>query len=371
VKVGLVTLNAQTYNYGGLLQEYALFRVLQKLGHQAEIINYDISSELNTFSYKRSIRYLSIEKVIRKIRKKFVNRKGVDDTTLNKASMLLFDKFRSDNLLISKRYTFEELSEVNDDYDGFVCGSDQIWNPAYNIPSFFLSFVKEKTKVVYAASIGVSSLSSVEKQAYKSLLKDLRHVSVREKRAKDIIAPLTSEQVEVVLDPTMILGREEWHGFVKKDNMNSPYVFCYFLEMNSEKLEAAKSFASRNGMQIVFTPFENSAVKESDDAGAGPVEFLNLIYNASFILTDSFHASVFSIIFDKPFRVFGRNIRTTNMNERLYTLLDLIGRKDLFIHPDELGSVNAEAIKYDFVAIDSLRIKSIQWLNDALKGKTE
>lgn len=374
LRVGLMTLDARNNNYGGLLQEYALFKELVDLGYHVEVIDYDISSELNTFSYKRNLKFLTFSKMMKKIQKKILKQKVVESTIPNELSRDLFSKFRNQYITFSEKYAYDDLNELNSKYDGFVCGSDQIWNPSYNIPSFFLNFVTKKNKVIYGASLGVPTISPMEGKVYKDLLKNLKSISVREKKAKEIIASLTDKQVEVVLDPTMILDRDEWMQFAKKNKASEPYIFCYFLGMDSIKAEAAKKFAKKIGCQIVSVPFEHCTFSEdyfpTFQQGMGPEEFLNLIYNARFVLTDSFHASVFSIIFNKDFRVFSRRIGKSNMNDRLYTLLDWIDKKDLFIDPDELEKVTVDdSIVYDYSQIDKERVKSIQWLKNALDVK--
>ena len=374
LKIGLFTLDARNNNYGGLLQEYALFKTLQKLGYDVEVVDYNLSSELNTFSYKRSLKYLTPDKILKKVQKKVLKKKVVESTIPNKSSRELFAQFRDAYITFSEKCSYRDLKQLNEEYDGFVCGSDQVWNPAYNIPSFFLEFVKDKKKVIYGASLGVSKLSSVEKSTYKALLSDLTSISVREKQGQAIISTLTSQEVKVVLDPTMILGKDEWLKFVKKNKSSQPYIFCYFLGMNSAKIDAAKKFARKNNYKIISIPFEHSDFGEEEfptyNGGLGPIEFLNLIYNAECILTDSFHASVFSILFNKEFRVFSRNIGKLNMNERLYTLLELIDRMDLFIQPNELDLVSVdENIKYDFSKIEIMRMDSVRWLDNALKAE--
>lgn len=374
MNVGLLTLNAQIYNYGGLLQEYALCKTIEKLGHNAEIINYDVASEWNTFSTKRSIRYISYDKIVRQFGKKLHLESSYASRDLDAKSKRLFDSFREKCMKFSRRYEYSDLNELRNAYDGFVCGSDQIWNPSYNIPSFFLTFVKDKKKVIYAASVGVSSLSRVEKKVYSELLFDLKYISVREEEAKKMLAPLTTNPIEQVLDPTMLLDREEWKRFVKRDTNQKPYLFCYFLGNNKDNTKAARKFAKENDLELIYAP---SNITNSNESmrylnGIGPIEFLNLIYNADYILTDSFHASVFSIVYNKPFRVFGRAIGRKNMNGRITTLLSLIDRADLLILPENLDSkcISSSSV-YNYSKIDAEKKHSIYWLERALKESGE
>ena len=343
------------------------------MGHDVEIINYDISSELNTFSFKRGIKFLSVDKIVRKIVKKFSLKSNYTTRDINKESKELFDTFRNHCLQMSCRYSNADLKKVNDAYDTFVCGSDQIWNPAYNIPSFFLNFVQNKNKVIYAASIGVSSLSTIEKESYAAVLSDLKYISVREEEAREILKPLTSKSIEVVLDPTMILNREEWLRFIRENTYQKPYIFCYFLGPNKEKIEAANRYAKSNNLELILIPQNatNNLTEEGENAkGIGPIEFLNMIYYADFVLTDSFHASVFSIIYGKKFRVFSRNIGNKNMDGRIHTLLKLIYREDFLVKPKELRLTYDDS-KYNYSQIDAQQNKSLKWLESALNKDME
>lgn len=375
MRIGLFTLDAQIYNYGGLLQEYALYKTLQGIGCDVEIINYDNGSELNTFSFKRSIKFLSTDKIIRKFARKLSVKSNYSNKDINSESKKLFDKFRNDFLQISCRYSNVDLNRINDAYDAFVCGSDQIWNPAYNIPSFFLAFVQNKNKVIYAASIGVSSLSTVEKERYTELLSELKHISVREEEAKKILDPLTSEQIQVVLDPTMLLNREDWMQFIGKNApYQKPYIFCYFLGPDKDKMDAAHRYADRNQLELVVVP-QNTYVQAEEGEklnAVGPIEFLNMIYHADFVLTDSFHASVFSIIYEKNFRVFSRNVGSKNMDGRIHTLLRLINKEEFLIKPDKLKTTYADNdVSYDYSQINRQQNESVKWLREALNRNME
>lgn len=375
MKIGLFTLDAQIYNYGGLLQEYALYKTLQSIGCDVEIINYDNSSELNTFSFKRSIKFLSIEKIIRKLVKKLSLKSNYSNQGISSESKELFDKFRNDFLQISSRYSSMDLNRMNDFYDAFVCGSDQIWNPAYNIPSFFLTFVQNKKKVIYAASIGVSSLSTVEQKRYAELLHNLKHISVREEEAKKILTPLTSEHIQVVLDPTMLLNRDDWMQFIEKNSpYQKPYIFCYFLGTDKDKIDAAHRYADRNQLELVVVPQNKHIQNEECEYlnAVGPVEFLNLIYYADFVLTDSFHASVFSIIFKKNFRVFSRNVGSKNMDDRIHTLLKLVDKEAFLIKPNNLKTTYADSdISFNYSQISIQQNESVKWLREALNSNME
>lgn len=373
-KIGVFTIDPCIYNYGGLLQEYALFSSLVSSGYETEIINYDVTSELNTFSYKRNLFYLTPKKILHRIKMK-LSRGILDDTTLDSKSCSLFDDFRNEYLSFSKKYMSNDIGTSSEAYDAFVCGSDQIWNPDFNIPSYFLNFVQDdKSKVIYAASIGVPDLTRVQRHVYKKLLKKLDWISVREHEAQTLIQSLSEKKVELVLDPTLLLSKEEWKELIREeDNQEKfePYIFCYFLGANEEKICAVKEFAQKNNLKVISVPFKNNIfVKEFQTLqnGIGPKEFLDLINRAAYIVTDSFHACVFSIIFDKQFRVFTRKAGNTNMNGRICTLLKYIQKSDFLIEPKELSKIKIEEnCSYDKRQIEELRRQSLQWLKRAIE----
>lgn len=328
MKIGIDTLDSRIYNYGGILQEYALLMYLKQYG-EVEIIDYDLESELNTFSLKRSISNFKISKVLERINSKSNN------TTLNpkvldciRCRHSKFDKFRDDYLNFSNRLKCTQLSDECKKYDYVFCGSDQIWNPDYNKPSFFLNFIQPQKRVIYAASVGKNELSRREKLVYQDLLKDNNHVSVREQDILLLFDDNISVKFKVVLDPTLLLSKEEWSSLLLPETRIKDFIFCYFLNHTEEKIRAVKNFAKSNNKIIVAIPYlhdcpekETSQYADVELSDIGPREFISLINYADCVITDSFHACVFSLIFNKCFYVFGRKVGKLDMNSRIKTLL--------------------------------------------------
>ena len=169
--VGLLTLNPRTYNYGGFLQEMALQDIIKSLGYECEIIDYDVRQEINTFSLKRGIENFSFEKIKKKlIKEKSISLSGSVSDLIAKRKRV-FDEYRVDNLVLSRKMSSRDLCSVDLPYKQLVCGSDQIWNPDYNIPFFFLNFGRKGCRrVIYAASIGKDYLSRHQEKIYSKLL---------------------------------------------------------------------------------------------------------------------------------------------------------------------------------------------------------
>lgn len=371
--VGLLTLDSRVYNYGGILQEYALWKSIEDMGYSCEIIDYDLTSEVYTFSIKRSILNLSLKKILDKVGKiKKKEKESIDITGIITNRKKLFDDFRS-NMKYSNRMSYSDLFELQKSYSSVVCGSDQIWNPDYNVPSFFLTFVNKPTKaVIYAASIGKALLTGHQLLVYKNLMKSIDFISVREKSAQQLLKGYTDKKIELVLDPTLLLSRDTWILFANQVNgMKDKYVFCYFLENNSEKREPACQYAKENNLQLIAIPYLHGSYSEIDsnmsneELDIGPKEFLNLIFNAECVLTDSFHACVFSIIFDIKFRVFGRQSGNYNMNTRVETLLSYFDLNDCLIEPSDL-KMNISKLKKSEKEFLKLKECSLRYLRDAL-----
>ena len=250
--VGLLTLDSRMYNYGGFLQEMALQDAIKSLGYECEIIDYDVSQEFNTFSLKRGIKNFSFEK----IKKKLIKEKTIPlsdyVSDLVEKRKNVFDEYRADNLVLSRKMSSSDLSSVDLPYEQIVCGSDQIWNPDYNIPAFFLNFGRKGCRrVIYAASIGKDHLSRHQKKIYSKLLEFPDYISVREDSAQKLISNITETDVKLVLDPTLLHRQEYWMEKADDSSLNyRNYIFCYFLNLTDEKVRAANDFAEKNNCEI-------------------------------------------------------------------------------------------------------------------------
>ena len=201
-------------------------------------------------------------------------------------------------------------------YNAVVCGSDQLWAPTNVIADYFtLTLVpNEINKFSYAASFGINSVPSSMKGKYKKFLSRMDSISVREEQGKTIIKNVAELEAQIVLDPTLMIEREEWASLAEESeyHVDAPYVFCYFLGTNPEHRKFAEKLAKEKGLTIVSVPhFEeyNEADKDFGDVSvydASPADFISLIANASYVCTDSFHGTVFSVLFNRQVAVFER-----------------------------------------------------------------
>ena len=375
--VGLLTLDSRIYNYGGFLQEMALQDAINSLGYECVIIYFEVSQYFNTFFLKCVIMNFSFYKIKKKLTKEktiLLSNPVSDLITKRKRA---FDKYRAHNLVLSKKMSYSDLHSIDLNYEQLVCGSDQIWNPDYNIPAFFLNFGrKDCRKIIYAASIGKGQLSCLEKKTYSKLLEFPDYISVREDSAQKLISSITEKNVELVLDPTLLHQQEYWMKKADDSSLNHRnYIFCYFLNLTDEKVKSANDFAKKNNCEVIAIPYLHNEVEKYTEKLEGkllsevnPADFLNLIRNAEAVITDSFHATVFSIIFQKDFWCFGRNAGTYNMNTRLHTLLGYVEMQDRLIEPDDLkNKMHCTHVDIDLHNLKIEQKESIAFLSNALE----
>ena len=306
---GLITI-IDNDNFGNRLQNYASQEVLKKLGINIVTIKND-----RWTNNKHSIK-LVIKKIFIDIKSIFQHK--------NKNRHNNFMNFNKNITFSDYKITIKNYKKYLEKFDYCIVGSDQVWNPmggGYRDLSNveLLHDIKTK-KISFSSSFGISSIPLKFRSTTSQDLKKFDYISVREDRGKEIIEELTGRKdVNVLIDPTMALSRLEWEKVIKKPKMlkSSKYILNYFLgNLSPERKLQIENFAKKNEFEIIDILNPNSEFYD-----CGPSEFLYLEKNASLICTDSFHSSVFAIIFQRPFLVFEREDQLANMNSRLDTLL--------------------------------------------------
>lgn len=305
-KIGVITINDYN-NYGNRLQCYAVQRYLEKMGHDVENIYNRNRKDGFIINCARKLYHFIID---------FKNRKTVASRERNFYEFNKNIKF-SDEHIICGHYN----DILNDKYDFFISGSDQVWNPYYRkrIEVDFLNFAANEKKVSFSASMGVSRLPDNVIETYRRYLKDFKSISVREDTAKKIIEGLTDRNdIEVLVDPTLLLTVEDWEEVSQKPcmNYNPKFILSYFLGGSKRYENVIKSIAEKYSCEIIDVYDKNSAFYS-----CGPQHFLDLEKNAFLVCTDSFHSAVFAFLFNRPFIVFDRDNTKINMNSRMETLL--------------------------------------------------
>lgn len=256
IKVGLLPLDPRTNNYGCQLQQYALFRVINEMnGYECEIIDEKYNGNNSLFSVHYSWKNITIDWVLSKLKGKNSSVK----ISAEKREALLrrnkkYEEFRDKHVNLSPKCTIETISDIAKKYDCLVCGSDQIWNPSFASPNYFLDFAnKNQTSVIYAASIGREKFSKREQKVFKPYMQNCDFISVREKNAVDLVKDIVPEKdIKLVLDPALLLKGDEWNTILSKDLIeDEKYVLVHMMGQNSEAIKAAESFAENQNLKLI------------------------------------------------------------------------------------------------------------------------
>ena len=354
-RVCIVTLYGN-YNVGNKLQNYAVQEVCKKQGY--------ISETLKTYEVAKNTKKSKIVNELKRF-KYWIYR---DRLYINKE----FKKFQKKHFRMHFRYVFdnENNEKLEKKYDKFIVGSDQVWNPFFGLKGDlqFLQFVNSNDTIAFSASIGVDEIPEDQKERYIKGIKNIDYLSVREDKGKEIIQKLTNrEDVQVLVDPTMLLTKKEWKKISKKPKFinEDKYILTYFLGNMSEDMEnQINIFAKENNYKIINV-IEGGKVCE----GIGPAEFVYLEEHAELICTDSFHSCVFGILMETPFIIFNRQDSNKPMNSRIETLLS----KFKLQSQQYKGCIDKEILEVDYKEahkiLEEERKKSFEFLNKALHIK--
>lgn len=379
-KVGIITLYHNNYNFGGLLQAYALPKVLKdNFNIKSEQIDYipyyqdnKITNEIRSYNLYALIYKIGIIVFDKFTRKKLNKRKIIFDAFINEIP-------HSDSV-----YEYSNISKSVNDYDLFICGGDQIWNnqnEIYNIKTYTLQFVPSNIKkIAYAPSMAILETTSNFKKIMKKGLEQLDAISIREKKSLSILKEMTDKNINVVVDPVLLINRCEWEKELRTPKKKEKYVLVYLLGDSIEYRKSVKKYAHCLSLPtLTFPHIFLNVVRKSDlffgdihDYTSGPREFIGLIKNAELVITDSFHACVFSMIFKTPFYVFERNKagEKGNMNSRIYDFLEEYHLEKQLVTTDQLDTIN-EIPQVDFTYAhehwDKRRKESLEYLEKALK----
>jgi len=336
MNIGIVTW-FHYINYGTVLQAYALQQFLKKEGYNCVIVNYipQLKTILEKIKYgkyikrtKDKIESIKFRSLRPEIIKQLIERKN------------LFRSFVERNINLTPEIrSNEDLRKLNESIDCFICGSDQIWNPENLNGIYFLNFVDDgKKKIAYAPSFGVRRIPVFKKRKIQKWINRYDKLSVREEVGVNILKSLTSKKAEVVLDPTLLLSEHDWEKIMVSPNINDDYILCYFLGDRKEYWDAVDSLKDQTSYKVVVIPVKfNSFLKNYDmRISVGPEEFIGLIKNAKFIMTDSYHGTLFSIVFKKDFYVFKRfdDKKKDSQNSRIYNVLKMCNLEERIINND-------------------------------------
>ncbi len=383
------------HNYGSMIQAYATQKILNKIGIENETIN--VSGFIRKFRKDQYIYILKsgitseifrdrLGKAKNLIVKKFLNNSYTKNIGQRDNE---FEQFAKKYINKSEIYfSLDELREkCVERYTTVLIGSDQLWLPANIAANYYtLDWVPEKVNTVaYATSFGVAKLPDNIVDKASKFLEKIRHISVREKSGQSLVSTLVGRDVSVVCDPTLLFNGDEWMEIQSVERIyNDKYIFCYFIGEERQHREFASRLRKLTGCKIVALIHIDHYVK-SDECYAdftpfdiGPCEFLNLIRNAEYVCTDSFHATVFSILYKKEFFEFKRYVKKTKMstNNRIETLFDSLGIKDrIFVGDENVSDLLDKKIDYSSIQVklDMMREEAYKYLYKAINddGSTD
>lgn len=364
--IGILTYHTG-FNYGASLQAYALMTSIRKMGYSCEIINFETERFVSSREmFSRNPRRL----------KEFIKiGTRIPYYVPLKERQRLFEEFTQNCLNISALYrTEQEVIAHATDYDCIVCGSDQIWNlsqedaPAANL-IFYLNFTKKQRRISYAASFGkwVKEASQMEEQ-FLPWLKLFDAISVRESSGVDFVRSKGLD-CALTLDPTVLLDREDYDVICAERQISEPYVLLFSWACGSEVVKTARRVAQEKKLPLFsLTPPPRtigSGIKRKLDVG--PSEFLSMIKYADFIVTDSFHGTAFSTIYEKPYISVVSNGKVDPRMESLLNQLELQNHLS-----DALSFDTASILQTDFTKVREkkriLRESSLDFLEKALSG---
>lgn len=366
MNIGIITFGS-AHNYGAMLQTYALQTILEKMGFKVDIINFRpsiIDNIYNPFK-KRKRSFFDV--------KFYKQRAGLHIKHRYKIKKFKnFEKFMENNLNVTVPYkTFNELKAANLSYDFFIAGSDQIWNSDLTKglnPSYFLKFPMEKSKkIIYGASIGKNTVSEFEIPLFKHYLENIDNISLREKISANFLSSCTSKPIETVIDPTLLLKKEDYDVLKNDVGLNNKkYIFVYALEYNEELIKIAEKVSKNENLPIIFNrPYKKFSNQIKSVPHIGPSEFLGLIKNAEYIITNSYHGLIFSIIYNKKF-VAIPNTKTPARIEELATNLKV--DNTLFYSSNNFNNIQDIKIDYKKVEkkLNTLKNESLLFLENSL-----
>lgn len=366
-KIGILTFHGAD-NYGSVLQSFALVKFLKKCGHNAEIINYNFEHDYRNYNLFRTHMY-------------FQNPKSFfSDLYLLRPHLRrrnAFERFRNEHLIISNTvYDDANLHSANEVYDTFICGSDQIWNLDCTdgiSPAYFLKFVGEnKKKIAYAPSMGSCDLEKYDLDQLRKAVYRLDYVAVREASMQEKYQELCMDKkISLVLDPTLLLDMEDYQELLRiAPESKSRYVFIYILggtKFYNNIIDYALNYAAARGLEVKYVFDSNNGKAKPrgvDCSGCSPCEFLSLIKSADHVFSNSFHATVFSVLFGRQFTSFARG----NASVRILDLLKLIELENCYYtnaNPEH-ENIDNERYRTAKLKLAALKKESFSFLEYAL-----
>lgn len=369
IKVEVITLQ-RVPNYGSVLQGYATQKVIEKLGYEVELINY-YPQRMHMLAMLKRLKYKN-DKLRKSLILRTIARLVIIPSYIKR--FRVFNKFTKENIkMTDKEYiTFEDLKKDIPEADIYCTGSDQVWNSKWNEGidySLFLDFLQEdKKRITYAASFGKAKLEENEKEETKRLISKYKYLAMREKSGVDIIKELgIKENVLQVLDPTLLLTGEEWQSLTSKKYQNKKYIFMYNINRDKRLDKYAKNFAKSKKLPLIYVSYNYHEAFKYGKLKCNPKveDFLSLIANAEYVLTDSFHCLAYSINFNKQVII----SYPERFSTRLASIAELTGVTNRVIDNYNNLSICDRKIDFEYAnrMLENERKKSLEYLKKAIE----
>lgn len=358
-KIGIITCGLEP-NYGACLQALATQHVITEFGYESDLMDYSFMDEKSYSPFRqKSLRSFVSASLFYSLRK-----------SLHKA----FAGFRKTNMKYSSipLHTPEDFRKVCGDYDAFLVGSDQVWNPnlGINTDITLLRFYEEgPRRISYASSFGVADIDEQLKPMYRDALGKFSSISTREVTGKQLVKSLNGKDSIVSLDPTMLLTAFEWQQYEQNSGVTEPYVLIYDMRHSPMVMETAKRLAEqKNAKVLAISRIIIQDKKIRTLRGVSPGQFLSLIKNAEAVVTDSFHGTVFSITYQKEFYSYCSR-KGMKIGGRITNVLSSLGLSDRLIHDDAEPSFSSPNYKDVIMRLAQMRTVSLNYLKKALAGE--
>ena len=349
-RVGIATLHS-AINYGVYLQAYAMQKKIEDFGYDAEIIHYVKRTESVLASDKKSkIRRLLMHPVQTK---KIIDNKIMKSGSNFAGRSFSFSKFASKNFNLTRLCNdMADAEEIGRKYDAVVCGSDQIWNPVHTDcnPYYFLQFVPQEKRIAYAPSVACEEIPEKYLETFKNYISSFSSISVRESSGAELVEKITGRKCENTVDPTLLYDKNFWNEFALPERIvKEPYIFCYFLGGTEIHKEAIDRIEKETGKKVVLSPFDSEInnLKKGEKIYADIEQFLTLIRDADFVLTDSFHGVAFSVNFRKSFAAVKRHDIDAGKHTRVNDFLSKICLADRIVTDENIDDFNFSEINYE------------------------
>ncbi len=356
-KVGIITFHFVN-NYGGVLQTYALQSVVNELGHDAKVIDYR-----NWF-----IRFTDAVRVLPITKKWAVLNSGFKTMAERLERIQKIQNFVCGKLKLTKRVNSFSIKSLNGDFDKFICGSDQIWNPFLTCGvdgAYYLDFVDDDNKkIAYAPSMGTGRIPGVMLKRMFTLIRHIPHLSIREKTSEAIVYEGVGRHAEVMVDPTLLVSKEKWERLCEApQNMPDKYILLYMMQGDDHIYRFARAMKEKYKLPIVeisrygFNPgFADKVL-----VNVGIEEFLGLFHNAEYVCTNSYHGFVYAMIFEKKLCL----IPSVHFSARIKNLLTLLEMDE-----NDISTYDNLLVKFDYDNIEKVlkdyRNRALTYLDRAI-----